>query len=170
VSEASSQPEAGYRRLLDVLLDSWDRSHTILINLLRAVPEGGLEARAGEGSPSVAQMFTHMHYVRLAFVEEDAPEHAVPLPEEWVAEPDPERIAGMLQDSARTVREAVRARVEEGRDMDLHFDHPILLFQHLIWHEAYHHGQIKLALKGAGLTPDDREIARGTWGVWMRKS
>ncbi len=36
--------------LLEALLNSWDRNNTILVNLLRAVPEGGLEARAVEGS------------------------------------------------------------------------------------------------------------------------
>ena len=51
--------------MLEALLESWDRSNTILLNLLRKLPEGGLEARAIEGSPSVAEMFTHIHYVRL---------------------------------------------------------------------------------------------------------
>ena len=36
--------------LLEALLDSWDRNNTILLNLLRALPEGGLEARVMEGS------------------------------------------------------------------------------------------------------------------------
>lgn len=61
------------KRLLEVLLDSWDRNNAILLNLLSALPEGGLETRAMEGSPSVAEMFTHIHYVRLVFVFEDAP-------------------------------------------------------------------------------------------------
>jgi hypothetical protein len=30
--------------LLAALLDSWNRNNTILVNLLRALPEGGLEA------------------------------------------------------------------------------------------------------------------------------
>jgi hypothetical protein len=34
--------------------------------------------------------------------------------------------------------------------MNLHYDHPILLLQHMLWHEGYHHGQMKLALKLAG--------------------
>jgi len=42
------------RRLLEVLLDSWDRNNTILLNLLRAFSDGGLEARAMEGSLSIA--------------------------------------------------------------------------------------------------------------------
>ncbi len=156
--------------LLEALLDSWDRNNTILVNLLRAVPEGGLEARAMEGSPSVAQLFCHIHYVRMVFVEEDAPEFARAVPEaEWGAESDREVMAQMLDESARTVKEAVRGRLGAGREMDLHYDHPILLLQHMIWHEGYHHGQIKIALKGAGFGLADGEIGKGTWGVWMRK-
>ena len=46
-----------------------------------------------KGSPSVAELFMHIHYVRLVFVSEDAPEFARELPEkEWVAERDPGRI------------------------------------------------------------------------------
>src|SRR5271168_5120855 len=85
--------------LLEILLDSWDRNNTILVNLLHALPEGGLDARVMEGGPSVAKMFMHMHYVRLVFVSEDAPEFAVPLPEgEWRSERDRRRIAKMLND------------------------------------------------------------------------
>ena len=72
------------QRLLAALLDSWDRNNTILVNLLRALPDGGLKARAMESSPSVAELFTHMHFVRLVFVSEDAPEFARNLTEkEW---------------------------------------------------------------------------------------
>jgi uncharacterized damage-inducible protein DinB len=159
------------RRLLDALLDSWDRNNTILLNLLRALPQGGLEAKAMEGSPSIAQLFTHIHYVRLAFVLEDAPESSRALPEEeWVVERDPGRIAGMLDDSARAVRDAVKGRVEADRDMNLHYDHPILLLQHMIWHEGYHHGQMKLALKAAGRPMGDEEAGPLTWDVWICKT
>ena len=163
--------DAPDQRLLAALLDSWDRNNTILLNLLRALPAGGLEARAMEGSRSVAELFTHIHFVRLVFVAEDAPEFARELPEEeWAAERDPGRIAAMLDDSARAVRDAVASRVEAGRDMDLHYDHPILLLQHMLWHEGYHHGQIKLALKVAGRPVADEEAGPVTWGVWMRKT
>jgi uncharacterized damage-inducible protein DinB len=162
--------DAPDQRLLEALLDSWDRNNTILVNLLRALPEHGLEARALEGSPSVAEMFTHIHFVRLVFVFEDAPEFAKSLPEkEWVAERDPDRIAQTLNDSAKVVRDAVKSRVEASRHMDMHYDHPILLLQHMIWHEGYHHGQIKLALKLAGRPIADQEAGPVTWGVWMRK-
>jgi uncharacterized damage-inducible protein DinB len=162
--------DAANRSLLEALLDSWDRNNTILINLLRAVPEGGLDARAMEGSPSVGEMFTHIHYVRLVFVFEDAPEFAREVPEkEWVMERDRERMALMLDESAKAVRDAVKGRVEEGRAMNLHYDHPILMLQHMVWHEGYHHGQIKLALKLARCPIIDEVAGPGTWQVWMRK-
>jgi uncharacterized damage-inducible protein DinB len=124
-----------------------------------------------EGSPSIAELCTHIHYVRLVFVAEDAPEFARDVPEEeWVVERDAGRIAKMLNDSAKAVRDAVASRVAAGRDMDLHYDHPILLLQHMIWHEGYHHGQMKLALKVAGRPMTDEEAGPVTWDVWMLKT
>ncbi len=163
-------PRASDQPLLEALLDSWDRNNTILLNLLRVLPKGGLEARAMESSPSVAQLFTHIHFVRLVFVLEDTPEFARKLPEEeWMVERDPVRIAEMLNESAKAVRDAVKSKVEAGREMNLHYDHPILLLQHMLWHEGYHHGQIKLALKIADRPITDEEAGPVTWGVWMRK-
>jgi uncharacterized damage-inducible protein DinB len=157
--------------LLEAVLESWERSNAILVNLLRLVPEGGLEARAMEGSPTVAQMFTHIHYVRMVFIEEDAPEFARPMPkEEWAAERDPARIAQMLHESAGVVRDAVKNKIATGGEMQLHFDHPLFFLQHMIWHEGYHHGQIKLALKLAGLTIRNEDAGPGTWRVWMNKT
>jgi len=163
-------PERPDQHLLEALLDSWDRNNTIMVNLLRALPEGGLEARAMAGSPSVAEMFTHLYYVRLIFVYEDAPEFASSPPgDEWRAERDPGRIAEMLNLSAKVVRDAVKGRIEAGRGMDLHYDHPILFLQHMLWHEGYHHGQIKLALKLAGRPITNQEAGPISWRIWTRK-
>jgi uncharacterized damage-inducible protein DinB len=155
--------------LLESLLDSWDRNNAILINLLRAVPDGGLEARAMEGSPSVAQMFSHIDYVRLVFIAEDAPDFARALPDEWVDERDCNLIEQRLNESAAAVAEVVKAMTESGGEMKLHYDHPVLFLQHMIWHEGYHHGQIKLALKLAGRPISDEKAGPDTWRVWMNK-
>lgn len=162
--------DASDQHLLEALLDSWERNNTILVNFLRALPDGALEARAMEGSPSIAEMFTHIHFVRLVFVSEEAPEFARPLPGgEWRGERDRDRIAEMLNDSAKAVGDAVKDRLETRREMDLHYDHPILLLQHMLWHEGYHHGQMKLALKVAGRPMTNEQAGPLTWGVWMRK-
>jgi uncharacterized damage-inducible protein DinB len=154
-------PDAPDQSLLEALLDSWDRNNTILVNLLRILPEGSLEVRAMESSPSVAEMFTHIHYVRLIFITEDAPEFAKEMrKEEWLAERDPGRIAQMLNESAKAVRDAVKSKVATGQAMILHYDHPILFLQHMLWHEGYHHGQIKLALKLASRPITNEQAGR----------
>jgi len=108
--------------------------------------------------------------VRLVFVLEDAPEFARDMPEkEWAVDRNRGRMAQLLDNSARAVRDAVKNRVETGREMNLHYDHPILLLQHMVWHEGYHHGQIKLALKLAGHSMTDQEAGPITWKVWMDK-
>ena len=163
--------ELSGQRLLDDLFDAWDRNNRILVNLLRAIPKGGLDIRATGSSPSIGQMFMHMHYVRLVFVQEDAPEFAIEVPRrEWLTEPDRDRMARMFEESAATVRAAVHGKLTSGRPMDQHYDHPLLLLQHMVWHEGYHHGQIKLALKLAGHPFDDEEIGALTWDVWLRKT
>lgn len=163
--------DVSHPHLLDALLDSWDRNNAILINLLRALPESALEIKASDDSPPIGALFAHMHYVRLVFVLEDAPEFArEPPAQEWVPAPDRHRLAQMLTESAKTVRDAVRGKVEAGAQMNLHYDHPILMLQHMIWHEGYHHGQIKLALKIAGRTMSDAEAGPLSWRVWMKKA
>jgi uncharacterized damage-inducible protein DinB len=154
--------------VLDALLDSWDRNNAITTNLLRLVPEDAMDLAPAEGSPSIARLFTHMDYVRLIFVFEDAPECLRDKPK-WTVERDRDRLAEMLADSAKAVRQAVEGRLNSGREMDRHYDHPILMLQHLIWHEGYHHGQIKLALKMAGRPIADDDAGPGTWAIWMKK-
>lgn len=164
-------PDIDGNNLLEIVLDSWDRNNRILVNLLRALPEGGLEARVTSASPTVAEIFTHMHFVRLIFLSEDVPECALPLPErEWVREGSSDRIAEELEGSAGAVRGAVESRIRSGREMNLHYDHPLLYLQHMIWHEGYHHGQIKLALKVMGRPFDDEKIGPLTWDIWMVKT
>ena len=166
-------PDASEQSLLEALLDSWDRNNIILTNLVRIIPEGGLDARAIKGSPTVGEMLAHIHHVRLVFVEEDAPEFArtpVEHEREWVPERDPDRMTEMLNQSAKAVGEAVKSKVQAEQEMKQHYDHPILLLQHMIWHEGYHHGQIKLALKLAGHPITNKEAGPVTWRVWMNKT
>ncbi len=170
MNESLKETDDTNQNLLEPLLNSWDRNNTILLNLLRAIPTGGLEARATPDSPSVAQMFTHIHFVRLVFVLEDAPEFTQTLPEEeWAIERDVTQISQKLIESVQTVRDAVKGRLETNQGMNQHYDHPILFLQHMIWHEGYHHGQIKLALKLAGSHIPDDTVGAGTWGIWMKK-
>jgi hypothetical protein len=109
-------------------------------------------------SPTIGQMFAHMHHERMVSVLENAPEHAGQIPaHEWSAERDAHRIAQMPEESAKRVRDAVTDRVDSDRALDRSLAHPVQLLQFLIFHEGYHHGQIKLALKAAGCAIADAD-------------
>jgi hypothetical protein len=60
----------------------------------------------------------------------------------------------MLNDSAKAVRDAVKSRIEAGREMQLHYDHPVLLLQHMIWHEGYSSRTNEAGPEGGG-HPDE---------------
>ncbi len=172
-------PDAPTDQTLEALLDSWNRNNTILVNLLRTMPENHLDASALEGSPSIAVQFSHVQGTRLYFLSKIAPEFATdqtPLfrqeGEQRVAERDRERIAQGLNDSARAVGQAVRARIADGQPMkseNVSYDHPVLFLQHMIWHEGYHFGQIKLALKAAGYVMNEEDEERLVWNLWRRE-
>lgn len=156
--------------LLTAVLTGWDRHNEVLVNLLRAIPADALGARATEGSQTVASMFSHMHHERLCSVIENAPEIDAPKPEdEWRDERDVERLASHLNASAAWVRDAVARRVGEGRALDQDFSHPVHLIQFLIFHEGYHHGQIKLALKLSGSPMPDDVAGPLTWQRWRAR-
>ncbi len=158
------------KQMLDAVLDAWDRSNDALLNLLRMVPDGGFDARAMEGSPTVGEMFTHMHHERMVSVFENAPESAGEVPaQEWVPERDARRIEQMLLESGKRVRDAVQARLEADQNLDLDYAHPVQLLQFLIFHEGYHHGQIKLALKATGRPLADADVGPLVWGVWRAR-
>jgi hypothetical protein len=67
--------------LLTAVLTGWDRHNEVLVNLLQAISPDALGARAAEGSPTVASMFSHMHHERLCSVLENVPEIGAPKPE-----------------------------------------------------------------------------------------
>lgn len=153
--------------LLSAVLEGWDRHNRVLINLVEIIPPDGLEAFATESSPSVSQMLMHAHHERMVSVQEEVPELDPQVPAtEWATEVDPQRIIAHLRQSAAVVREAVRKRVTEGRPLDQNFAHPVVLIQFLIFHEAYHHGQIKIALKVAGIPIPDDVAGPVVWSVW----
>ena len=135
------------------------------------IPARDLEVRTTPGGHTIAQLFMHLASNRLAFLEENVPDAGFKAPPgEWVNERDPEVIARFLDETARAVREVARDHIAKGRAMAIHYDHPLLFLQHMIWHDGYHHGQIKLALQLAGRALSNETIGRGTWGVWMRKA
>lgn len=162
--------------VLEALLDSFQRNNTILLNLLRALPEGGMDARAIEGSQSVGVQFSHVQNTRLFWLEQVAPEFREGQTQlfskdgdDWIAERDPHRIEEALRASAQAVCDAVKNRLETGQPMKgehARYDHPVLFLQHMLWHEGYHFGQMKLALKRMGYVLPEVLEEQVIWSLW----
>lgn len=156
--------------LLDAILEAWDRHQATVLGLLSVVPPGGLAARAMPGSPTVAAMFAHLHYERMCSLKENTPEFAGAIPDtQWNAEADGTSLRLMLEDSGQRLRQAVQSRIESDRPLDQDFPHPLTMLQFLVFHESYHHGQIKLALKAAGMALDDEVAGPVSWDVWRAR-
>lgn len=164
------------QHLLGPLLDSYQRNNTILLNLLKALPEGTMNAKALPDSASIAVQFSHIHQTRRFWLEQTAPEFAEALAslfhkqgEDYLPELDPQKITAALDSSAKAVTNAVKSRIETDAAMQgehASYDHPVLFLQHMIWHEGYHVGQIKLALKAAGHVLSDEQEEKAIWSLW----
>ncbi len=162
--------------VLEALLDSYRRNNTILLNLLHALAEEGLDAKVLEGSPSVVEQFSHIHQTRLFWLSQAAPGFAQGLAalfcqdgENRLAERDPRLIERALNQSANAICKAVKDRLHTGQAMkgeNVSYDHPVLLLQHMLWHEGYHVGQIKLALKAIGYAMSEEVEEKAIWGLW----
>lgn len=153
--------------VLAAVLDAWDRNNTTLLNLLRAIPADALALRALPGSPTIAEIYTHMHHERMVSVLENAPEAAGTVPaREWIHDTDVPHLVALFDESAARVRDAVLRRTADGRAFDADFAHPVQLMTFLIFHEGYHHGQVKLALKAGGRQIPDEVIGSQIWDVW----
>jgi uncharacterized damage-inducible protein DinB len=156
--------------LLDAILEAWDRHQATVLGLLSVIPPDGLTARVMPGSPTVAAMFAHLHYERMCSLKENTPECAGAIPDtQWNADADGTSLRLMLADSGQRLRRAVQARIEADRPLDQDFPHPLTLLQFLVFHESYHHGQIKLALKAAGMALDDEVVGPVSWDVWRAR-
>jgi uncharacterized damage-inducible protein DinB len=155
--------------LLRATLDGWWRSNRALSNLLQALPPHAVHARALPSSPTIGQICSHIHHERLVSVLENVPEAARAVPAvEWADADDLGAIVMQLADSAACVAEAVERRSRAARGLDKDFSAPVQLLLFLIFHDGYHHGQIKLALKAAGLSLPEDVVGREVWDVWRR--
>jgi hypothetical protein len=111
----------------------------------------------------------HPHYAVDRELENSS-EYAGPVPvEEWYHERDANRISEMHHESARRVRDSVTGRIEANRTLDRDFAHPIQLLQFCIFHEGYHHGLIKSALKSADCPIADTDAGPVIWDVWRAR-
>jgi uncharacterized damage-inducible protein DinB len=158
---------------LDAILETWNRNTNVVLNILNALPEGGIDARDTNGQWTVAHHLSDMQGANIYWLEKSSPEFAVGLTvlyredESLPAGFDPERdlskIKTGFQNAADAVARAVRHHLETQTPFGEVYEHPIFFLQHMIWHQAYHLGQIIWALKQSGMRFSDDQTFDMIW-------
>lgn len=150
------------------LLDSWRIHCRINLYILEAIQ---LEAFAAPPPPkgrSLGQMFAHVHNVRLMWLQSAAPDLLTSLQKiEKDTPADKALLHDSLAASGRAIETMLQRTLTAGGKVKGFKPHATAFLGYLISHEAYHHGEIGVALTQAGY-PLDKKTAYGMWEWGVR--
>jgi uncharacterized damage-inducible protein DinB len=152
----------------DHLLETWAIHSRITLYILDAINEAAFEAPPPRKGRGFAQMFAHMHNVRLMWLNAAAPDLMDGLNK--VEKGDPltrETLHEALAASAAAVAALLARSQEAGGRVKGFKPHATAFLGYLIAHESYHHGEIGLALRELGF-PLDQKSAYGMWEWGVR--
>ena len=174
----SEQVYNSQMEIVDQLLESWDRQSKIVDAVASLVTEENRHFKPSEdGMPLDAQL-VHMHGVRRFFLSQVSPSHFEGLPraskdDQGTPLDDLDEIRVCLKTSQAAVRAAVKEGLETGGPMKsehVTYDSPVLLMQHLVWHDGWHVGLIFLALRLNGQEPLEEWEEPNVWGQWRTET
>jgi uncharacterized damage-inducible protein DinB len=163
----------------EALLESWDRQCRIVDAVASRIDASNRHAKPSEDGWPLDQHLAHMHGVRRFFLRQVAPEHAAALEtayadDEGTPIADLDAIREHLKASGEAVREAVREGMEKGcgpmSGGNVTYDNPVLLMQHMVWHDGWHVGLIFLGLRLAGQEPPEEWDEPNVWGRWRTET
>ena len=159
----------------EALLDSWDRQCLIVSAVAEKIDNSNRHFKPSEDGMSLDAQLAHMHSVRKFFLSQVAMEHAEGLATSY-ADKEGTPIANLdaikanLKASGFAVREAVRDGLNKGcgsmSSEHVTYDNPVLLMQHMVWHDGWHVGLIFLALRLNGQEPGEDWEEPNVWGHW----
>lgn len=161
------------------LLDSWDRQCRIVDSVATLIDEGNRHVTPSEDGWSLDRQLSHMHGVRRFFLSQVAPEHAAKLTsaskdDQGTPLDDLEAIKACLKASAKAVRDAVEEGLKNGggpmTSEHVTYDNPVVLMQHMVWHDGWHVGLIFLALRLNGQEPQEEWEEPNVWGLWRTET
>ncbi len=128
---------------------------------------------------SLDRQLAHMHNTRRFFLSQVAPAHAAGLSTSYADEQgspldDLDTLKRNLQASGLAIRSAVKEGLESGcgpmSSEHITYDNPVLLLQHMVWHDGWHVGLIFLALRLNGQEPPEEWEEPNVWGLWRTEN
>ena len=149
------------------LLDTWRIHSRINLYILNAIAPEAFDGAEPAKGRSFFQMFAHIHNNRLAWIQPGAPELLTDLKK--IAKDAPLERA-LLQESLTVSGTAIETLLQKafasGGKIKGFKSHAPAFLAYLISHEAYHHGEIGIALNQAGYAlPKEAAYGMWEWGV-----
>ena len=163
----------------EALLDSWDRQCKIVNAVATLVNEENRKVKPSEDGWSLDQQLAHMHNTRKFWLLQVAPQHAEKLGKAYADNQgtpiaDLDAIKSYLKASGDAVRDAVKEGLEKGNEPmkgeHATYDNPVLLLEHMVWHDGWHVGLIFLALRLNGEEPPEEWEEPNVWGLWRTEN
>lgn len=150
------------------LLDTWRIHGRISLYMLDGIAPAAFDAPPPARGRSFVQMLAHMHNNRLAWLQAAAPELLAGVSKiEKEAPVDPAGLRAALVASGQAVEALLQKSLAAGGRVKGFKPHAVAFLGYLIAHEAYHHGEIGLALNQIGF-PLDKKVAYGMWEWGVR--
>lgn len=163
----------------EALLDSWDRQCRIVQSVAGLVDESNRHVKPSDDGWPLDKQLAHLHNTRKFWLSQVAPHYASGLGEVYADEEgtpiaDLEAIKDCLHSSGLAVREAVREGLAKGggpmKGEHATYDNPVLLLQHMLWHDGWHVGLIFLGLRLNGQEPPEEWEEPHVWGQWRTET
>ena len=160
--------------LQDDFLDSWDRQCEILASVASLLTDANKHFRPSPDSWTIDRHLAHLHNTRTYFLSQVAPDLAADL--KTIKDEDEvslEEIRTALEVSGRAIREVISTGLEAGGPLSggyVTYENPVLLLQHMVWHEGWHVGLIFLALRINGQEPPEEWEEPNVWGKWRTET
>jgi uncharacterized damage-inducible protein DinB len=151
----------------DQLVETWNIHDRINRYLLNAIPAEALGSALTPRHRTVAQLFAHIHNVRLMWLKAAAPDLMKGLSKLEKDLADQATLASALEASGRAIATLVQNALAAGGKVKGFKPHVVAFVGYLISHESHHRGQIGWTLKGTG-HPLDQKTAYGMWEWGVR--
>jgi len=156
--------------LIEQILETWRRHAEILLDLLDAVPRGGMKAVPTDSrGRTVGAQFAHLDRVRKGWLHVHAT-GARPKLDRYDKDKPPTKaqLRKALKASTKEVTQYL-AKALRGEAKTRMFGHePVRWLGYLIAHESHHRGQIMLALKQSDKRLPKEIAVQVIWGKWMK--